>query len=59
MTEEEQEVDVDVMEISLTEDEIDELILKLDDLKETKQHIHFEIDDENEMIINYDNGEEE
>ena len=39
---EESEVDVDILEFSLTEDEIDDLILKLDELKENKNEFMFE-----------------
>ena len=51
---EEQEIDVDVMEFSLMEEEIGELIAKLQLLKETKEPIHFDIDDENEFVISYE-----
>ena len=40
---EEQEIDVDVMEFSLMEEEIDELIAKLQLLKETKEPIPTEL----------------
>jgi len=59
-----EEKDIDVTEFSMTEDEIDEWILKLDELKETKQSITLEIDDETELMIHYeedkdDEGEDE
>jgi len=53
-----QENDVDVMEFELCDEEIDELIAKLHLLKETKSSINFEVDDENELLINY-GGEQE
>jgi len=53
-----QEKDVDVMEFELCDEEIDELIAKLHLLKETKSSINFEVDDENEFLINYNSGEE-
>jgi|TARA_Y100000310_G_scaffold125920_1_gene124673 hypothetical protein len=63
MTEEneiiEEEKDVEVMEFELGEEEIDEVITKLQLLKETKEQINFDIDDENSFLINYSEGEEE
>ena len=53
-----EEVDVDVMEFALNEQEIDELIAKLNELKQTKKEINFEIDDENEFLIKYEALEE-
>ena len=54
--------DVEILEFSLDEEEIDELILKLNDLKQTKANISFDIDGENELLIYYesedDSGEE-
>ena len=54
--------DVEILEFSLDEEEIDELILKLNDLKQTKANISFDIDVENELLIHYesddDSGEE-
>tara|TARA_B100001971_G_C17970079_1_gene421944 strand:- start:64 stop:258 length:195 start_codon:yes stop_codon:yes gene_type:complete len=49
----EEEKDVEVMEFELDEKEIDELIAKLQLLKETKEQINFDIDDENSFLINY------
>ncbi len=45
--------EVDVFEFSLDEEEIDELIFKLEELKETKQSLSFYIDEENELVINH------
>ena len=56
---ENEEKDVEILEFSLVEEEIDELITKLQLLKETKEKINFDVDDENELIINYENSEEE
>lgn len=54
------EGDVEVMEFALCDDEIDELIMKLQLLKEEKEKIYFDIDEKNELVIHYDNqGEEE
>ena len=55
----EEEKDVEVMEFELGEEEIDEVITKLQLLKETKEQINFDIDDENSFLINYSEGEEE
>ena len=55
----EEMADVNVIEISLCREEIDELIEKLRELKNTRDRIEFEIDDENDLIVNYENGEED
>ena len=55
---EDEDVETEVMEFSLIEEEIDELIAKLQLLKESKESISFDIDDENELVINYDLGED-
>ena len=47
------------MEFSLDKDEIEELILRLQLLKEEKGSVSFEIDDENELLIHYEKEEEE
>jgi hypothetical protein len=49
----EEEREVDVMEFSLYEDEISELIEKLQELKKTKGSIDFDIDDDNSLTIHY------
>jgi hypothetical protein len=49
----EEEFDVEAMEFSLYEEEIDELIKKLQELKKTKDSIDFDIDEENSLTINY------
>ena len=46
-------VEVDVTEISLSGEEIDELIEKLRELKKTKESVGFELDEENDLVINY------
>ncbi|MFW5846792.1 MAG: hypothetical protein ACOCUU_01410 [Nanoarchaeota archaeon] len=51
--EEMQEVEVETLEFSLNDEEIEELISKLQSLKETKTFT-FEIDDENELQLNYE-----
>ncbi|MFH1608008.1 MAG: hypothetical protein ABIA78_02645 [archaeon] len=55
--EEEEDVDVDVIEINLDEEEINEWIEKLERLREWKGHAHFDLDDENQLMINYEEGE--
>ena len=54
---EEQEQDVEVLEFSLINEEIDELVAKLQLLKESKEPIEFEVDDENSLLIHHDEGE--
>ncbi|MBR9701736.1 hypothetical protein GOV13_02330 [Candidatus Pacearchaeota archaeon] len=56
---EELEKDVEVTEIDLNEDEINEWIAQLAMLKATKNPIQLEIDDDTELSINYDEGDEE
>ena len=57
--EENQTLEVEVMEFNLDSEDIDELVAKLQLLKETKEQIAFDVDDENSFLINYDEGEEE
>ena len=54
-----QTLEVEVMEFNLDSEDIDELVAKLQLLKETKEQIAFDVDDENSFLINYDEGEEE
>ena len=54
----EQERDVELLEFSLMKEEIDELIGKLELLKESKEPISFDIDDDNELVINYEEDDE-
>lgn len=49
-----EEQEVEEMEFSLTENEIQELILKLQLLKETKEPFTFDVDDENSFVIHYE-----
>jgi hypothetical protein len=51
--------DVEILEFSLDEEEIDELMLKLNELKESKTSFNFDIDDENELAIHFDKGDQE
>ena len=52
-----EEIDLNILEFSLDEEEINNWISKLEELKETKSSITLEIDEEDELQINY--GEEE
>ncbi|MEJ2268128.1 MAG: hypothetical protein P8X70_03570, partial [Nanoarchaeota archaeon] len=54
---ENEEQDVDVLEFSLSDEDIDELIEKLEGLKESKSHFHFSIDDENELLVHHEEDE--
>ena len=58
-SESEEEKEVEVFEFSLYEDEINELIAKLVELKHTKTIFNFEVDDDNDLLINYDSGKED
>ena len=51
--------EIDVTEVSLDEDEINELIEKLEELKENKGEVTFELDEDNEILIKYEESEEE
>ena len=55
--EENQETEVEVTEISLNDIEIEEWVAKLQLLKESKEPISLEIDDETELLINYEKEE--
>ena len=48
--------DVEVTEFSLTAEEIDELVTKLQLLKENKEPFGFDIDDENELVVSFEEG---
>ena len=58
INEDEELVDVDILEFSLNDEEIDELIEKLKKLKQTKKEIEFNIDEENELFIHHEDDEE-
>ena len=53
------EVESEQTEFSLSEDEIEEWIVKLTELKVEKNPIELEIDEENTLKINYGKSEEE
>jgi len=50
---EEEGTEVEIMEFALYQDEIDDLIEKLQELKKTKDSFEFDIDEENALKINY------
>lgn len=50
--------EVDVIEISLDDEEINEWIAQLAMLKATKNPIHLDLDDDNELDISFSEGEE-
>lgn len=54
----EEDVDVNEIEFSLTEDEINLWLMELIKLKEEKNPIELEIDDENSLSISYEESEE-
>lgn len=56
--EDDEEVDVEILEFALGDEEINELISKLNELKQTKKSFEFEIDDENELLIHHEDDEE-
>jgi hypothetical protein len=62
MTEEnnydDEEVDVEILEFAIGDEEIDELIAKLNELKQTKGSFEFEIDEENQLLIHHEDDEE-
>ena len=56
--EENEEIEVDVTEISLSEEEINSWINQLENLRETKSPIQIELDENNELLITYDENPE-
>jgi len=56
---EEIEQECNVLEFSLDEEEIDELISNLQELKQTKKSFGFDIDEENSMLIHHEENEED
>jgi len=57
--EENEKDEVDVLEFELDRDGIEELMGKLNELMETKGHIGFSIDEDNDLLIHYSENEEE
>jgi hypothetical protein len=56
---EEDEEEIDVFEFVFNDEEINEMIENLKQLKETKTHFHFEIDEDNELLVHHEEEEEE
>ena len=52
-----EEIEAEETEFSLSEEEIDEWINELNKLKQEKSSIILEIDEQNLLKINYDEGE--
>ena len=50
--------EVNVTEVVLDEEEIDEIIEKLKELKQTKKEVEVDLDDENELLIKHEDFEE-
>lgn len=57
--EETEDVEVETIETFLTPGEIDELMAKLENLKQTKAPITCELADDLELVINHEEDEEE
>ena len=53
----EEEHEVEVIEVELNNEEIDELMIKLNELKENKSSINFDLSDDIELISHYDEDE--
>ena len=49
-----EESNVDILEFSLNDEEIEEWIDKLNALKVAQTSISLDVDDENQLLINYD-----
>jgi hypothetical protein len=54
-----EEVETEIMEFSLTDLEINELITKLCLLKTNREAFNFEVDGENSFLISYEEDSEE
>ena len=48
----------EVIEMVFSEKELNELIDKLEGLKEDKQHVHFYIRNNNQLLIHHENDEQ-
>ena len=53
MTPEENCEEIEVWEFALDDGEIDELIEKLKELKQTKKNFEFDIDEDNQLLIHH------
>ncbi|NCO11833.1 hypothetical protein CO038_03380 [Candidatus Pacearchaeota archaeon CG_4_9_14_0_2_um_filter_39_13] len=54
MEDEMEETEVEMLEFSLNDEEIDELMGKLNELRDSKQTFEFDIDDEHAISVSYD-----
>ena len=54
MNQENQMIDSEQMEFSLTEEEINEWIIKLTELKFHKNPVELDVDEENSLLINFE-----
>lgn len=54
----EEEKDIDLIEVSFSEDGINDWVSKLEELRESKESIQLEIDEDTELKINYSEDEE-
>lgn len=57
--ESEEEKIIEVIETILNDEEIDDLIMRLKELKLTKESISVEIDDETELVLHHEDNIEE
>lgn len=55
----EEMVDVEVWDFTLDDEEIEELIEKLKELKVSKKNIEFDVDEENMLMIHHSEEENE
>ncbi|MDO8528292.1 MAG: hypothetical protein Q7S06_00145 [Nanoarchaeota archaeon] len=56
--EDDEEIEVEVLEFAVGDEEIDELITKLNELKKTKTSFEFEIDEDTDLLIHHEEDEE-
>lgn len=54
-----EEGEIEVIEVPMTEGDINELIEKLEELRETRGEVTYELDDENELLLKYCDDENE
>lgn len=57
-TSEEEMKEIELWEFSLSGEEIDELIEELKKLKENKSEFTFEIDEDHDLVLHYEDGGE-
>jgi hypothetical protein len=51
--------EIEVWEFSLDNGDIDDMIVELNKLKETKESFSFDIDEDNELLVHHDDSQEE